>query len=118
MLYDHSQICAPELSWQQRTYLSIWEMTQRFTIKITGVEGISEYCTSFAKLADDLSASLYVTAGLYHGGSLIGKPLCTDLIDINANPRWQQWLQFRIQMRDLPRVCRSLLLSRSLWSLC
>jgi hypothetical protein len=64
-----------------------------------------QYCSSFVKLAEDSSASLYVCAGLYHGGSVIGRTQHTDLIDINNNPRWKQWLQFRIPMRDLPRVC-------------
>jgi hypothetical protein len=78
------------------TCISIWELTKLFRIKIVGVENVEE---------NSQIVSLYVTAGVYHGGELMSPLMTSSSVSLHSNPRWYEWITSNIQLCNVPRVC-------------
>ena len=58
---------------------------------------------------DNLNVSqdvVYVEAGIYHGGELLGDTLVTNEHSKSLHPRWNQWLVFDITVKNLPKAAR------------
>lgn len=51
------------------------------------------------------AATIFVRAGLYHGGQLLCPPKATNPVD-PWSPRWDQEIEFAINTADLPRSAR------------
>ena len=49
---------------------------------------------------------LSVEAGIYHGGELLGKSKLSHEVSATMYPRWNQWLQFDIPIKCLPKAAR------------
>ena len=47
---------------------------------------------------------VYVEAGVYHGGELLGSAKSTTESFPTAYPRWNQWLTFDMAVKMLPKV--------------
>ena len=58
---------------------------------------------------DNLNVSqdvVYIEAGIYHGGELIGDTLVTTEQPRSLHPRWNQWLVFETAVKNLPKAAR------------
>ena len=49
---------------------------------------------------------LYIEAGIYHGGELLGDIKFSSEISVTSYPRWNQWLVFETQIKCLPKAAR------------
>ena len=49
---------------------------------------------------------VYVEAGIYHGGELLGDTLVTNEQARSLHPRWNQWLVFDTTVKNLPKAAR------------
>lgn len=49
---------------------------------------------------------LYVEAGIYHGGELLGETKYTTEVSMTPYPRWNQWLVFELPIKCLPKAAR------------
>lgn len=49
---------------------------------------------------------LYMEAGIYHGGELLGDFKFTSEVSMMLYPRWNQWLVFDIPIKCLPKAAR------------
>ena len=47
---------------------------------------------------------VYVEMGIYHGGHLLGSICHTAELTPSAHMRWNQWLVFDVQLKNLPKV--------------
>lgn len=47
---------------------------------------------------------MYVEIGLYHGGVLMCPIVKTEMSMGSSNPRWHNWLEFDIPIKNIPRV--------------
>ena len=103
--YDHKEICSDDISWDQKTHISIWELCERIRIRVMGVESITQYYQSFSKVQDG-SYYLYIAAGLYYGGELLVPLQFSDKVPVDYSPRWYQWLTYPIEVRNIPRATR------------
>lgn len=59
--------------------------------------------------ADNLNVSqdvVYIEAGIYHGGELLGDTLVTSEHSKTLHPRWNQWLVFDVSVKNLPKAAR------------
>jgi hypothetical protein len=74
--YNHQDLCSETLAWDQKTKISIWEVTHQLRVKIIGVEQLSKYCGSIVKLQE--CSFMFVSVELYHGGERIA-PMQTTL---------------------------------------
>ncbi|KJE93282.1 phosphoinositide-3-kinase gamma catalytic subunit [Capsaspora owczarzaki ATCC 30864] len=92
----HEQLSAKIRDHTQITTQSLWDISRRFRIRITGAD----------RLVHGNVRSLYVEAAIYHGGQLCASPLKTDQVPITAAPRWREWLTFDIETSNLPRAAR------------
>ena len=103
--YDHFGICSENMTWDQKTHISIWEISEKFRIRILGVESISNYYQFFPKVQDG-GYYFYIAAGLYHGGEPLVPLQFSDKVTVDSNPRWYQWLTYPIELRNIPRGTR------------
>ena len=58
---------------------------------------------------DNLNVSqdvVYIEAGIYHGGELLGDTLVTTEQPKSLHPRWNQWLVFETTVKNLPKAAR------------
>ena len=58
---------------------------------------------------DNLNVSqdvVYIEAGIYHGGELVGDTLVTTEQPKSLHPRWNQWLVFETTVKNLPKAAR------------
>jgi phosphatidylinositol-4,5-bisphosphate 3-kinase len=117
--YDHQQIRLASKPWDQLTCLSVWENTRAFRIKIVGAENVRLPAGAASAAGGSGSGGgsggssaagvgLFIEAGLYHGGKLIGARLMrTQLSALSTAPRWYEWIEERsVQMANLPRATR------------
>jgi phosphatidylinositol-4,5-bisphosphate 3-kinase len=87
-------------------------MERSFRLKLVGIESLSSYYNNLKQLMtktdsfEDGRLYFYVTAGIYHGGSLLVPVVFSQMVQMSSNPRWYQWFNFAIKMRDLPRAAR------------
>ena len=49
---------------------------------------------------------VYLEAGVYHGGELLGSVKFTTESVPSVHPRWNQWLTFDMPVRMLPKAAR------------
>lgn len=103
--YDHLEITSETNAWDQKTHISLWELNERFRIRIIGVEYITNYYLSFARV-QDVGYNLYIAAGLYFGGELLCPIQYTDIISVDYSPTWYQWLTYPIEIRNIPKATR------------
>ena len=47
---------------------------------------------------------VYVEMGIYHGGRLLGSMCHTAEMTPSVYMRWNQWLVFDVQLKNLPKV--------------
>ncbi len=52
------------------------------------------------------SEVIYLEAGLYHGGELLGSTKFSREVLSCTYPRWNQWLVFDISVKNLPKAAR------------
>ncbi len=52
------------------------------------------------------SEVIYVEAGLYHGGELLGTSKFSSEALSCTYPRWNQWVVFDISVKNLPKAAR------------
>jgi hypothetical protein len=109
--YDHETIASERNPWDQRTYISLFEMTRQCRVRILGVERINESSEAFLKAAENKSVeeakvALFVTVGLYYGGALLCPLRITRAVPCSSNPRWCEWIYFTLPFADLPRESR------------
>ena len=90
--------------WDQKTHISLWELSEPLRIKLVGIANVSSYCQNYSKL--DNIHYFYVVAGLYHGGELLSTLQFSPRIPVEPNPQWNSWLEFPIKMNNIPRACR------------
>lgn len=64
-------------------------------IRVVGVDNLN--------ISQDV---VYVEAGIYHGGELLGDTLLTSEQSKSVHPRWNQWLVFDITVKNLPKAAR------------
>lgn len=115
------------LSFDKLTCFSLWDMEKPFRVRIVGVERVSDTHKKFQKVSKRkcigaANVNLYIRAELYHGGALLSSSVATsqkgitesrscllvfsNLLGVDVNPRWYEWLQFGIMMADIPRATR------------
>jgi phosphatidylinositol 3-kinase len=110
--------CSVKLRPQRElTHISIWDIQRKFRVRILGVDSIGDtkFLVKLRKRADATASSifLHVTAALYHGGQLMAPPVQTAAVPFSTSPRWQQWLEFAIDVASIPQACRVCL---TLWA--
>ncbi|XP_070560481.1 phosphatidylinositol 4,5-bisphosphate 3-kinase catalytic subunit alpha isoform-like [Ptychodera flava] len=75
--------------------VSLWETDARLRIRII--------CATYVNAKE--FDKIYIHTGIYHGA----EPLC-DYVDTqqvnSSNPLWSKWLDYKIQLRDIPRSAR------------
>ena len=49
---------------------------------------------------------VYIEAGVYHGGELLGSQKYTTESLPTAHPRWNQWITFDMPVKMLPKAAR------------
>ena len=49
---------------------------------------------------------VYVEAGLYHGGEILGIEHFSTEVTASTYPRWNQWLTFDVAVKSLPKAAR------------
>jgi len=84
---------------------------RNFRLRVIGVDRLrldeGEVLAKLNELkVDPVDAHLFVTAELYHGGRLMAKSLQTKSTEAVACPRFCEWLEFDIEIRNLPKSCR------------
>merc|ERR1711879_63436 len=72
--YRHEDVCSENIPWEQKTHISLWELSENLRVKVIGVENISLYCQNSSKALEP-NQYLYISAGLYHGGELLADSL-------------------------------------------
>lgn len=79
---------------------SIWDLIRSFRIKIIGAENVGpELQNSF----------LFVSVGLFHSGKQLSPFKYTNVIPYSPSPRWYQWIETTIEMKNIPRVKKKIL---------
>lgn len=108
--YNHEQIAMENKQWDEMTYISIWEMKKRLSLRILGCDNITTRPDTLlyemlqgASLEDIEGCTLYATIGLFHGGTLMAPLVTTGQIPADPNPRWNERVEFNIAMCDIPR---------------
>eukprot|EP01113_Clastostelium_recurvatum_P028422 TRINITY_DN3438_c0_g1_i4.p1 TRINITY_DN3438_c0_g1~~TRINITY_DN3438_c0_g1_i4.p1 ORF type:complete len:1453 (-),score=442.67 TRINITY_DN3438_c0_g1_i4:115-3945(-) len=98
--YSHDELATATHPWDSLSCFSIWEIRREFKFRVIGMENITR-----GDLGD---MKLYVVAGLYHGGNLLGRIGRTSMIDASttATPRWYEWINTSILTCNLPRATR------------
>ena len=99
----HSELTIQGRTEAKVSAISLWDVSRNFRIQITACEN----------LKSDAVDTLYVEAGIYHGGELMCPILKTHQVSMSSNPRWGVWLNFDIPCYNLPRTAR---LCITLWS--
>lgn len=74
--------------------MSLWDLTQPFRFQLVGADNVSHGNVE----------SLYVEAGIYHGGQPMAIVQRTYQVPASRYPRWEQWVTFDIATQHLPRV--------------
>lgn len=93
--YDFEELCSDSRPYDQMNCIPIWELTRNFRVKLVGAENFNT----------DLDlTSIYVDAGLYHGGILIASLMSSQPTTPSACPRWFEFLSTNIQLANLPKV--------------
>eukprot|EP00004_Rigifila_ramosa_P017917 TRINITY_DN4410_c0_g1_i2.p1 TRINITY_DN4410_c0_g1~~TRINITY_DN4410_c0_g1_i2.p1 ORF type:complete len:1276 (-),score=331.80 TRINITY_DN4410_c0_g1_i2:61-3729(-) len=97
-------------------FIDMAALSAPFRVRIVGVENLTEKDVAEAIEAlntrsstalsggDDLSLSLSV--GLYHGDRLLTPAVSSSLIPYSLNPRWGEWLEFRLPISNLPKATK------------
>ena len=57
---------------------------------------------------------IYIEAGIYHGGEVLGFEKFTSEVAWTSYPRWNQWLVFDIVVKNLPKAARLCLQVRNM----
>lgn len=86
-------------------------MKKPFRVRIVGVERVNDSGANLLEVTGGkpigrTNATLYLTAELYHGGTLLSSSVATSYRGVDVNPRWHEWLYFNIMMLDIPRATR------------
>ncbi|XP_049852196.1 phosphatidylinositol 3-kinase 1-like [Schistocerca gregaria] len=127
--YCHEEVSVMRRELGELRCMSVWDVEREFRFRVIGVENIShtsnEFVLAYGSLGgassralgslDEVPAYLYVTAELCHGEEVIDVPWRSGVVPASANPRWYEWAEFSIRVRDLPRavkVCVTLWVSK------
>ncbi|KAI3637772.1 hypothetical protein MIR68_004421 [Amoeboaphelidium protococcarum] len=99
---SHAQLCLERQSkltedgQNSMQIMSLWDVARNFRIHLAACENLS--C--------DQADTLYIEAGIYHGGVLMSPTLKTHQVIASKNPRFGAWLSFDITCYNLPRAAR------------
>eukprot|EP00698_Gefionella_okellyi_P004479 TRINITY_DN1411_c0_g1_i1.p1 TRINITY_DN1411_c0_g1~~TRINITY_DN1411_c0_g1_i1.p1 ORF type:complete len:1066 (+),score=200.57 TRINITY_DN1411_c0_g1_i1:65-3199(+) len=112
--FQFSDIAIARLNWDQWSCIPIWDVDRMFRVRILGVEQLRldrEDDEHFSKKFQESKmnpegSQIRVSAELCHGGRTIALPMKSHLMDGENNLRFNEWLEFKISTRDLPRECR------------
>ncbi|KAL5517410.1 hypothetical protein EMCRGX_G002951 [Ephydatia muelleri] len=78
--------------------MSLWDMQHKFRVRVVGVDNF--------KCEPGENEVVYVEMGIYHGGHLLGSICHTAELTPSAHMRWNQWLVFDVQLKNLPKAAR------------
>ena len=77
-------------------------------IKIVGVDLLQPLLRNkkvTGSLMLEKMGNVFVEAAIYHGGEPLSAILTTKEMPFCCNPRFQEWLNFGIKTKDIPKVC-------------
>jgi hypothetical protein len=102
----HAQLTIEGRNENEITTISLWDISRNYRIQITACENLNI----------GMIESVYVEAGLYHGGVLLCPILRTHQVPAARDPRWGSWLNFDIPCYNLPRAARLCLTVWGRWN--
>ncbi|KAH3761482.1 phosphatidylinositol-4,5-diphosphate 3-kinase [Pelomyxa schiedti] len=98
--YSHDYLDISKKPWQEIPCFSIWSYKDFFSFKVIGLE-----FPLTSELPADL-VSIFIAAGLYHGGELLSPLIFTDVVPVSNCTHWKKQLRTLTPMCELPRATR------------
>lgn len=92
----HTQLTVEGRNESEISAISLWDIARNFRAQIVAGENLTTGAVE----------SLYVEAGIYHGGDLLCPLLKTHQVSTSRDPRWASWLNFDIPFYNIPREAR------------
>eukprot|EP00298_Acanthocystis_sp_HF-20_P016995 c21646_g1_i3.p1 GENE.c21646_g1_i3~~c21646_g1_i3.p1 ORF type:complete len:1154 (-),score=502.59 c21646_g1_i3:167-3628(-) len=93
-----------ETSTDETQEISLNTLHRYFRIRCVGCDNLfpskayPSYCSKF----DDQNCEIWVEISLCFGGEQLCKPQKTQMTQLCAFPRWNEWVSYDISLRDLP----------------
>ncbi|XP_065178142.1 phosphatidylinositol 4,5-bisphosphate 3-kinase catalytic subunit gamma isoform-like [Sycon ciliatum] len=82
--------------------MSMWDIGQNFRIRVLGLSRLTPGVLG----RGERIGSVYVEAGIYHGGRSLVAHQRTSELPYRTNPNWYQWVEFDLPTRHLPKAAR------------
>jgi hypothetical protein len=92
----HSELSALSKDHTQVFTMSMWDLHRKFRVRVVGLDNFHN---------TDLDV-VYLEAGVFHGGELLGSLKFTTESVPSVHPRWNQWITFDMPVRMLPKAAR------------
>eukprot|EP00118_Oscarella_pearsei_P004619 m.20043 g.20043 ORF g.20043 m.20043 type:complete len:1310 (+) comp27959_c0_seq1:623-4552(+) len=106
---NQEQLTAKGKSPQEVFVISMWDLNSEFRVKIVGVDMLKPLLRNKKSNGSPMMekmGNIYIEAAIYHGGQLLSAVLPTNEMPFSCNLRFQQWLNFGIKTKDIPKAAR------------